>query len=375
MKKLIYYFGILLLAVLVSSCAKWPEDQIVPETPAAGQYQLKSANATMAGDTIMVPLNTLVIFTMEKSGVKVVADFDFKNGTPVVTGDIVSTKFATAGVYLVTATDLSVTPHVSKTAIVKAKKDVIVIPPTSETSIIVISSTFTATGINVISLGLRCDVINAFSATSLVNAEVQYEMLPTVTWTKATLLASEITTVNTVKYYKWSITVTNGQKVRFSWLIGTSWAYASTCIFRQPDGLYVIYPKDGTISKEITASVLPGVFGDVKVRGNLEVISGAQNLVLYFQKLAFSGGTPTLKYKVGATDQTVVLTDAGDYYVVKIAMVNTEEINFWPLSTVGTVVISDSVVWNADKACGRIQILNLKSARIGEAAQPSVLLG
>lgn len=365
---IVVFFAFMASVMSLTSCMKF-DDEIVPvDPPAEGEYHLKSANAVLANDTMYVPENSLIIFTLEKAGIKIKADWNFGNSSPVVTGDVVSTKFA-AGVYLVKATDLSVTPNVTTTAIVKAKKDVIVVPPTTENSIIVISSTYTAAGVNTMVLGLRCDVINAFSATAPANAEVQYEMLPSVNWTKSVLSASDITTVNTVKYYKWSFTASNSQKVRFSWLIGTSWAYAPNSVYRQVDGVYVLYVKDGAIWKDVTTAALPGVVGDAKVRANLESVGTAQVLVLYMQKTLFNAGVPSLKYKLDAgAEQMVALIDATgypDYYLVRVPMLNGQKIDFWPISTIGTVDISSSVVWNSANTCGRIQLLNLKSATIG----------
>ena len=374
MKKFIYLFALVIsLVVVFSSCAKFPDDQIAPT--GNDIYQLKLKNATLSGDTVIVPLNTLEVFTFEKAGVAILADFNFKNATPIVTGIIVATKFITAGVYSVTGTDLSVTPNVTKTKLVKAVKEIVI--PKSENAIIVISSSFTTAGLNTMTLGLKCTAIGGFDPLVPIAGEVQYEMKPSISWTAVALPVSSIQVVNGIKYYTWTFTALNNQKIRFGWLAGDSWAYDSKSIFRQADGLYVLYVNNGAIAKEVLTSSLPGSFGDIKVRGDLEIISGAQNIVLYFQKVSFSGGTPTLKFKVGTTaEQTIVLADAGDYYVAKVAMLNAQEINFWPLSSVGTVNISDSIVWNADKLSGRIQVINLKSATMGGVInQPSVILG
>jgi hypothetical protein len=376
MKKLFFclvVFSAVLASVMsLTSCMKFDDEVIPVDPPATGEYHLKSANAVLANDTMYVSSNSLVIFTLEKGGIKIKADWNFANGTAVVTGDLVSTKFA-PGVYLVKATDMSVTPNVTISAIVKARKDNVVVPPTSESAIIVIASTYTTSGVNTMTLGLRCDVINAFNPAALVDAEVQYEMLPSVNWTKSTLLASNITTVNNIKYYKWSFNVNNNQKVRFSWLIGTSWAYAPTSVFRQLDGVYVLYVKDGAILKDVTTALLPGTGGDSKVRANLEAISGVQNLVVYFQKTLFNGGVPSLKYKIDTNaNVTVTLVDAtgfADYYMVKIPMNSGQKLDFWPLSTVGTVDITSSTAWNPENLCGRINLLNLKSATIGSNTQ------
>lgn len=378
MKKLIFVFFVTSMIILVS-CAKFADDEIasaITTASQAGSYQLKSANAAKVGDTLFVSENSLIIFTLEKSGIKIKADWNFGNSTPVISGDIVSTKFV-AGVYLVKAVDVSVTPNVTTSAIIKARKDVVVIPPTSENSIIVISSTYTSAGVNTMTLGLRCDVISGYNSATPVNAEVQYEMLPSINWTKAALLAAEITTVNTVKYYKWSFTANNSQKVRFSWLIGSSWAYAAESFYRQTDGVYVFFVKDGAILKDVTTSSLPGTMGDVKVRATLENIANEQNLVMYFQKSLFNLGIPSLKYNIDAgAEKTSALAEVvgnPDYYQVKIPIISGQEINFWPLSSIKMVDISGSIVWNPKENAGKIQILNLKSAKIGDGAKCTIL--
>jgi|GEM_PF-2293843 len=372
MRKLLF---LLLSLVMLASCTKWPQSVTTPDpvTPVTGVYQLKSASATLAGDTLIVPINTLVIFTLEKNGAKIIANFDFGNGTPIVTGDVVSAKFS-KGVYSVKTTDATVTPNITKTFIVRAQ-DAVIVTPSGETAIVLISSTFTSAGVNTITLGLRADIINGFNATTPQDAQVQYEMLPSITWTNAPLLASSMATVNGVKYYKWNFIANNGQKVRFGWLIGSVWAYDPNSIYRQSDGLYALYVKDGAISKDVITASLPGSFGDTKVRGTLTTvrgtlttISGVQNLVLYFQKTLFNSGTASLKYSIDSgAQQNVALVASSDanYYTVSIPMTSGQEIDFWPLSTSGTVDISSSVVWSTDKLCGRLQILNLKSAQIG----------
>ncbi|MEI6835815.1 MAG: hypothetical protein WCK59_03195 [Candidatus Falkowbacteria bacterium] len=362
------FLFLLLSLVMLASCTKWPQSVTTPDpvSPATGVYQLKSASATLAGDTLMVPINTLVVFTLEKNGTKIAATFDFGNNSPIVTGDVVTAKFL-KGVYIVKAVDNTVSPAVTKTFNLKAQ-NAVVVTPSGETAIVVISSTFTSAGVNTITLGLRADIINGFNATTPQNAQVQYEMLPSIAWTNAPLLASDIATINGLKYYKWSFIASNGQKVRFGWLIGSVWAYDLSSIYRQSDGLYALYVKDGAISKDVITASLPGSFGDTKVRGTLTTVSGVQNLVLYFQKTLFNSGTATLKYTIDSgTQQNVALVASSDanYYTVNIVMANGQEIDFWPLSTSGSVDISGSVVWSTDKLCGRLQILNLKSAQIG----------
>lgn len=377
MKKVFYLLTVAVFFVLsFSNCAKFPEDEVAP--PQNQSLKIASLNAPLVNDTIRATVGVTTVFTAEIAGNRTEVDFDFNNGTPIQRGSIVSTKFNSVGIYTVKAIKSDVTPNLVVTRIVKVQKDVIIVPQTGD-GIIIISSTYN-NGTNNVVFGLKAGAIGAFDPATPVNAEVQFEMKPSISWTKTALPASSITTINGVKYYQWSVAVPNNQKLRFGWLIGDSWAYDPKSPYRQADGLYIVYVNNGVLYKEVVSSVLPGTFGDTKVRGDLEIVSSVQNLVLYVQKLAFTTGTPSLKVKIGeAAEQVLTLVDAGDYLKVSIPLPSGGEVKFWPQSTVGSVVtganISDSIMWNTDSACGRLQIINLKSAKIGDSTPANIIFG
>ncbi len=312
MKNLRKSLLLLLSVVLLMSCVKWPEDEVTPTAPDSHpEYNLKSSNvASFSGDTLLGIEGVLYLFTLEKSGVKIKADFDLANGTPIVTADLTSGKF-NKGLYVIKATDKSVTPNVTKTKLFKVTKEVL-IPSISGEIIVLISNTMNGT-INNAVFGLRCDAINGNSSNG--TAQLRSEMTPSVLWPGAQTEISEVVTVNNVKYYKWSIAVPNNQKLRFSYYINDTWAYMSKSVYRQADGMYVIYMKDGVIGKDVLVSNLPGKTGDSKVRLDVEVLTETSNLWVYVNKSAFSNSiSPSLKYNIRGFKTTVLFADAGDYY-------------------------------------------------------------
>lgn len=240
MKKMFYFF-IAVAAVIMTSCAKEPITENEPVNT-NGTFTLVATNATrISGDTVYIPVNELLyVYVTDKNGQKIAAEFDFGNGNSKITGDQAADKYVTKGVYRLTASIKSVTPNVTLSCLVNAFADVVT--PSGETAIVLINGNLSGTT-NSMVVGLRCDIINSFNAG--INGEVQGE-LPNVTWKAYTLKASEIVTIAGIKYFKWSFSSVNG-KVRFGWLQGSQWAYDPNSIYRQSDGLYVFYLKNGKI--------------------------------------------------------------------------------------------------------------------------------
>lgn len=195
-------------------------------------YTMKANDAAIvSGSTIKIIEGTQVAFKVfDASGNLVIAKYD--NDGTTLTSDVKTNVYNTAGTYKVTATIgatvLTINIEVSKVL-------------TSD-SVVLIASSISGTT-NSLTLGLRCDLIIGFSAS--LNGEAQGEM-PGVDWKSYSLPYSEITTINGVKYFQWKISCING-KVRFGFLQGANWASETSSLYRQTDGLYIIYVKDAHI--------------------------------------------------------------------------------------------------------------------------------
>lgn len=305
MKKLMFVLFVL-AAMMIMSCAKEP---IVPIS-GNSDFTLKFANAVMvSGDSLFVKPNTfVVVFVEDASGNKVMAEFDFGNNTAKIVGNQAAGKYTATGLYHLSATVKDITPKVVLSCWVVVSDDVVV-PPSGETAIILISSSVSGVT-NFITLGLRGDIINGFN--SSLNAEVQGE-IPNVNWSSYPLTASSIVTVNGIKYFKWSLSCVNG-KLHFGWLQGNQWAFDQTSIYRQSDGLYTVYVNNGQIS-DIEIANNPFTLKVTNYTSLLaDTIFTKVNTLLSVSVLNINGNKVTAEFDFGNGNPKVTTDEATDKY-------------------------------------------------------------
>jgi len=176
---------------------------------------------------------------IDVDGKTVTTSFDFGNGSKVKT-DSISVYYPDAGTY----TFKSITG--SKTMTVT-----MVVTKGATDAIVLISSNVSGGMINAV-LGLRCNAIPNFSPTKTTYVAGE---TPNAVWNK--YIVSDIVTINSVDYFKWSVSVPAG-KFRMSWVQQKdptvtfnydqcNWSYDPTSAFwNTADYLYYFYLRIDT---------------------------------------------------------------------------------------------------------------------------------